>query len=533
MKNIYQAFYILASLLCTGCSDFLSEYSQDMIVAKQVSDLDEVLLGDVYLPSREIAHGAGISTGGFLNILDDDINTAVSLNVTESQKSLCWRYCIAPLFGYYAWQLEVGRNYQDTGVMDDATTWNDLYHRINIANMILHEIEDLPHEMQQDYLDYLRVTGEAYFTRAQFYFMLANLYGDAYSPKSCDTKLAVPLKLSYYVEHDKENDTQFQRATLREVYDQIVSDLLEAEDRLTRSPQKEDNRLHRASLEAVDLLLSRVYLYRQDYENAEKKADVVVKSTNVILSTLGSLNPDTPFLTRDNREIIFSQGSNYLAPTEMLAGEAADYCVTQELYDMYDPINDHRATTFFRRLSGETDSIGLTNKYQRGNNIQSHVSDVFMLRKAEAYLNKAEACAMQSGKEAEANNMLNEIRRNRIAGYINQIYSGEELVTQIRNERRKELCFEGHRWFDLRRYAVCEKYPYSRDIVHVVNVHDDDNRNIYLLTLRYLLPAGDPAYTFQIPKSILEFDRVPMQDNLRQPRPAIKDDIAYTNITGK
>lgn len=32
--------------------------------------------------------------------------------------------------------------------------------------------------------------------------------------------------------------------------------------------------------------------------------------------------------------------------------------------------------------------------------------------------------------------------------------SGDALITQIREERRKELCYEGQRWFDLRRYGM-------------------------------------------------------------------------------
>ena len=63
-----------------------------------------------------------------------------------------------------------------------------------------------------------------------------------------------------------------------------------------------------------------------------------------------------------------------------------------------------------------------------------------------------------------ANQYLNALRRNRIGGYVDQTYSGEELVNQIRTERRKELCFEGHRWFDMRRYTVSNPYPYSKEI---------------------------------------------------------------------
>ena len=66
--------------------------------------------------------------------------------------------------------------------------------------------------------------------------------------------------------------------------------------------------------------------------------------------------------------------------------------------------------------------------------------------------------------------------------------SGESLVTLIRAERQRELCLEGHRWFDLRRYTVCEKYPYSKTITHY-----------------YVLQKNDPAYTLALPQEVRDF----------------------------
>ena len=56
------------------------------------------------------------------------------------------------------------------------------------------------------------------------------------------------------------------------------------------------------------------------------------------------------------------------------------------------------------------------------------------------------------------------------AGKLPQLTSldEEELVEFIRAERRRELCFEGHRWADLKRYAVNSKYPLAKKIVHRV-----------------------------------------------------------------
>ena len=72
------------------------------------------------------------------------------------------------------------------------------------------------------------------------------------------TDYGVPLKLTEYVEHDKDKKTQFERTPVAKIYEQIVEDLKTAVNYLTESPQKRP--LHRASKEAAQLLLSRVYL---------------------------------------------------------------------------------------------------------------------------------------------------------------------------------------------------------------------------------------------------------------------------------
>ena len=202
-----------------------------------------------------------------------------------------------------------------------------------------------------------------------------------------------------------------------------------------------------------------------------------------------------------------------------MTGAAGDFCVTKELYDLYDSENDLRVQTFFT-IDNNTDSVGLATKYDRSE-VRQRISDVFTLRLAEAYLNKAEACAMQAGKEADACEALNELRANRISGYEDETYTGEGLVSEVRNERRKELCFEGQRWFDLRRYAVNVQYPYKRKITHVLNVCPDEGSD-YLFSRYYVLEEDDLAYTFSIPSNTMDFDKVPMPDNPREKRDPIE-----------
>ena len=491
--------------LTASCSDFLEEYSQSSYYAESWEDLDELLVGSGYLqPQGCQVMGYSTNFGSFIHYLADELdenNIASSGGVLSNSKPYT--------FGYYTWQQRAGQNQEYTDYYDDSEEWTQCYYGINVMNNILVALESVPCATEEEIRGCGKVRGEAYFLRALYYFWLVNMYGQPYNAATAATDLGVPLKTSENVE-----DRKFDRNSVKEVYDQIVADLLIAEDYLTQSPQKADHRLYRASLDAVELLLSRVYLYMQDYAQAELKAEAVMESDYVRLAPLSALSSTAPFLTNTNPELIFSQGSNNLAPTGIFTGMAGDFCVTRELRDLYDE-NDRRGDCFFGISSN--DSISLAYKYQRGT-LRSRVSDVFTLRMAEAYLNKAEACAM-SGKDAEALEALNALRANRIDGYADVSCSGEELVNEIRTERRKELCFEGHRWFDLRRYAVCEKYPYKRSILHVFNAIGDNTP--YLYTEYFRLLPDDPAYTFSLPTSVLEFDKVPMENNPREDRPPL------------
>lgn len=518
-------YCLLSITTLSGCSDFLDEYSQDMIVAKTPTDLDEVLLGSGYIGSSAISNGpVGTRMGGFFNLLDDDVNTGGdrtdSLGNGSKEVSKAWNQCVLGQYGYFAWQQDVGVNYDASLSNDDAATWDELYKHINVVNIILDEIQSLPHSTEKDHATWLRVQGECHFLRAQFYFTLVNLYGKPYTPQSAQQSLGVPIKLVPGIEHE------FTRATVAEVYEQINADLALAEDFLTQSPQNTDHLLHRASLEAVDLLWSRVLLYQQQWQKAADKALKVVGSKQFVLSGLSAFQKNVPFLTESNQEVIFSQGSNNLAPTSVFTARNGDYCVTRELYEMYDSLDVRPACFFGTYAEGsgiENDSIYLAYKYQRGNALRSHISDYYMLRLSEAYLNAAEALALvalttgNAAAEEQATALLHELKQNRIMQFTpaEEPLKGAALVQEIRDERRRELCFEGHRWFDLRRYTVCEPCKMQKPIIHSFGVCGDYVGVMYRRTI--ILPPGSPNYTFAIPKSVLNFfTEKPMENNPRE-----------------
>ena len=89
------------------------------------------------------------------------------------------------------------------------------------------------------------------------------------------------------------------------------------------------------------------------------------------------------------------------------------------------------------------------------------------------------------------------------------------MIEEIRVERRKELCFEGHRWFDLRRYTVSEKKPFTGFIQNTYSEYSymfDEWEWWYywdvVSSSTYELTADDPSWTLQIPYEVLQFEGI-------------------------
>ena len=115
------------------------------------------------------------------------------------------------------------------------------------------------------------------------------------------------------------------------------------------------------------------------------------------------------------------------------------------------------------------------------------------MRISEAYLNRMEANIMKEQPNVqEALADLNLLRRNRIKNYADvTISDAQELLEEIRAERRKELCFDGHRWFDLRRYGMPA----------ITRAYKLDKKAEFQY---YTLQEKDPLYTLPIPDKSFE-----------------------------
>ena len=488
MNRLY--VLIICCALC-GCSDFLKEYSQDKAYVQSYEDLDEILLGNGYFSRYAGNSWQWLGSNGqqylaCVHVSADELAQHTGSTSAWLPSGPGW-----VSYGYYGWQLRVYEDAEGTEVWDDDSDFRQLYAHINTCNMLLEEITAFEDTIDEEALENVsRIKGECYFLRGSCYFLLVNLFGKPYSSLTADEDPAVPIKLTNYVE-----DKYYERNTVSEVYEQIESDLLEAEKCLADIPTKS---VWRADVNAVRLMLSRMYLYMCDYEEAVRYASLVVEN-GPRLADLNGFTGDE-FLNANLSELIFSMGASSLpdnvlfASTSYLSGNR--FQISEELYSAYNPPSS--GDLRLQHYVVEADGAIRYKKLQGTSGSTTDLSDVFVLRTSEAYLNLAEAAAC-AGDEEAARDALNALRVRRIDYSIfddSEVdgLAGEALVRFAREERRRELCLEGHRWFDLRRYRVAEVCPEEITLTHTLsNRALDVATNSYNIswTRRFVSLCGD------------------------------------------
>ncbi|MDR0544558.1 MAG: RagB/SusD family nutrient uptake outer membrane protein, partial [Odoribacteraceae bacterium] len=257
---------------------------------------------------------------------------------------------------------------------------------------------------------------------------------------------------------------------------QIEKDLLEAAALL--GPYK--SRFKASKLFAY-LLLSRANLYMERWPRAIAYADSVIDLRPGLLN-LATVTPKPTGANNSNALNVYSPSSPEVIWTfsrshaTSATGEFYDfffillpkntmlppYSVSRELMDLYDydptflaNTGDLRPWMFYTKYAYP--AAGQYILYY-GNKFGSMTTDQLGgkgMRVAEAYLNRAEALA-RTNREQEALDDLNFLRKHRHAdGYENlQLADVPDLLRFCLEERRRELAFEEHRWFDLRRQGM-------------------------------------------------------------------------------
>ena len=314
----------------------------------------------------------------------------------------------------------------------EQNLWNQGYNHIYAANSVL---EGLAGSMAISAETNQRLTGEAKFIRAFCHFYLVNLFGD------------VPLVTST----DYLKNSSISRTPKEEVYQQIISDLLDAKGSLPDDYTLYSGERTRPTSFAASALLARTYLYTEQWTLADEEATELIERPDIF--ELES-NLNDVFLN-GSREAIWQlmpvlgtqdtwEGLTYILNTT----PPTSVTLSDGFINAFDPM-DSRYTQWTSTITDDTQTYHYPFKYKiksgGGGNEYSMV-----LRLAEQFLIRAEARA-QLGNIPDASTDLNTIRNR--AGLSDTVVNDQNgLLNVLAQERRFEFFAEwGHRWLDLKR----------------------------------------------------------------------------------
>jgi hypothetical protein len=352
--------------------------------------------------------------------------------------------------------------------------WNTLYQGVRRANVVLEKVPPIP----MDEALKSRYLGEAHFLRALFYFDLVRAWGDV----PLVTGTTPPIDLT--------------RSPAAEIYDLIESDLLTAIGSLPEKSDYSATDLGRATKGAARGLLAKVYLFQQDFVNAEKYALEVINSDQYELET--NFEDANGVNGEQGVESVFEIGA---LPFENLANGGNQFANVQgvrgnpnrgwgfnrptlDLQNSFEP-DDPRLEATVIYLGETLDGItilgdGPTPDETRDDNdelieIECYNQKVWtpgvtvppsfghnrrILRYADVLLIAAEALN-ENGNSGDALKYLNNVRERARGGNIAILPDIAEtnkdvLRDIILEERRHELALEGHRFWDLVRTGKAE-----------------------------------------------------------------------------
>lgn len=343
---------------------------------------------------------------------------------------------------------------------DVKDIWHSYYVALKNINEFLTLAEGLELDNANERAELDSYKGDAHLLRAFYYSELAIRYGTRYNASTASTDLCVPLVLVYDLA-DRPS-----RATNAEVYKQIADDIQAAKEYLKVRENKPMSNV--LTEDAAYALEARVALTKKDWSTALSSARRLITSGRypLVAPEAGSFTSmwRADSSTEDIVQLYIKKTDeepltiNFYGYSSNLSANIPDWFPTQGLLDLYED-SDLRKGVYFEKvplvkvLDYEINDLYVISKY-RGNpayndtNVPRYIIAPKLFRMGEIYMIAAEAAYMSDN--ADAIDYLNDLRESR--GLAAVTVTGNALLNEIKNERTRELAFEGHRLWDLRRW---------------------------------------------------------------------------------
>ena len=362
-------------------------------------------------------------------------------------------------------------------VFFDAETsdfnWETPYAKIYIFNTV---VDGVMSSKKGSDIEKNKIMSEALVHRAFSYWALVNMYAKQYDASTASTDLGVPMLLK------PDMQASLKRATVKAVYDQIISDLKLAIPNLPALPEYN---LY-PSKAAAYALLARTYLFTRDFTAAQNYADSALTIQNTLVNYSTYINGTVITYPRSikNPEIILSKTQIGGFSALQINPEIIDLLGTKDLrYQLFTRDGSQFWPAFKGRgFYGEQ----LYTTYQDYNNVGITVPEMYLI--------KAE-CLARDNHPAEAIDLVNKIRKNRLlpADYIDLAAStSEDALNIVIDERKREFFGRGLRWFDQRR--LNKDAQFAKTVTRVFN------------KVTYTLTPNSNLYTYPIGEKYIIFN---------------------------
>lgn len=420
-KILLSSFAILVLFSCKKVIEIKeTDFIGGDIALKTVNNNEQVVIG-AYA-------GMGIEMGILLNAtLSDEFKKGEFYNAGTAHE---WQYSSTDI------------------VLRDNFTAFPLYYRIiDRVNRVLQALPLADSTRLGDEVLRSKLRGEALFLRAFCHFELFRYYCSNYDPAG--------LALAYVEVPSLDPQA---RITMGPYFTKLLADITAAKDLLPNNLAD----VGRANRLAATGLQARVALYMRDWTNA------ITYSTEYIaglpLSTRATFNGI--WTDANNNEVAFELkrspsigtkiGSIFRNTSTTTLIGTITWLPSDKLTSSFDQVNDIRYSSYFKNeplLAASNRPSLIIQKYAGTayGTAGENVADAKVFRTGEMYLIRAEAKA-ETNDLAGAAADLNALRAARITGYTNVTFATKDAaITAILQERFKELAYESHRFWDLKR----------------------------------------------------------------------------------
>ncbi|WP_281865321.1 RagB/SusD family nutrient uptake outer membrane protein [Flavobacterium sp. GSB-24] len=345
--------------------------------------------------------------------------------------------------------LEQVYSFEDLALTSNFKSFYDgSYDIINQANLILEYTPALKDATEEEKN---QITAEAMTIRAYAHFLLAIVYSQDYNY----TPDASHLGIVYNTKSIKAGIQYPARETAANTYNLIINDLKEAISNYSSSSLLNGSVYSYFNVNSTKALLARVYLQKNDWTNAYETANDVITNSGAKLVEKDNYlaewaKTDLPIseillefsIPKDSEGVAGSSMASYFGYTS--ATSYNKYVASDDLVNLYENSDLRKQLFLTQPLQTLVNGVLAPVNYNFTRKFQNNAGYV-AFRLSEMYLIRAEA-AYETNRADIAMADINIIRARANAALLT---STVNLKENILLERRKELCFEGHLFFDL------------------------------------------------------------------------------------